>query len=324
MKMASRYQLPKNGEANVADSTRRQFLGAATLAAASMVLPLGASADQSLKAGEFTTNDGVGLHYVEAGSGKPLVLIPGWSQSAAQFKHQLSGLSDRYRVIAIDMRGHGESAKPDHGYHIERLSADVHEFLVGNNLNGVTLLGHSMGSSVIWGYWQQYGPDRLSKLILDDQMPMITANPAWTAQEKEDAGAILTCESMYKTANDLAGPDGVKTSQNMLGGMFTKQFAPEELTWVIQENLKLPRVYASRLLLNHAMNDWRFLIPRIDMTTLVIGGKASLVPWKSQVWVAKQIKGARLEIFEADEGGSHFTFMENPEKFNRIVTEFMG
>ncbi len=322
--MASTFRLPNNGEPGFAGGTRRQFLGVATATAAAMAVPLRVSADQSAKAGEFTTNDGVKLHYLEAGAGKPLVMIPGWSQSAAQFKHQLSGLSDKYRVIAIDMRGHGESAKPDHGYHIERLSADVHEFLVGNNLNDVILLGHSMGSSVIWGYWQQYGPDRLSKLILDDQMPMITSNPIWTAQEKEDAGSVFTCETMYKTANDLAGPDGVKTTDNMLGGMFTKQFPPEELNWVIQENLKFPRVYASRLLLNHAMNDWRFLIPRIDMATMVIGGKLSLVPWKSQVWVAKQIKGARLEIFEADEGGSHFTFMENPKKFNRIVTEFIG
>lgn len=318
------HPTPHNAELDPAHSTRRQFLGVATLAAAAMAVPLSASAGQSAKAGEFTTNDGVKLHYLEAGAGKPLVMIPGWSQSAAQFKNQLSGLSDRYRIIAIDMRGHGESAKPDHGYHIERLSADVHEFLVGKNLSDVILAGHSMGSSVIWGYWQQYGSDRLSKLILDDQMPMITSNPEWTAQEKEDAGSVFDCASLYKTANALAGSDGVKTTHNMLGGMFTKQFPPEELKWVIQENLKLPRVYASRLLLNHAMNDWRFLIPKIDISTLVIGGKLSIVPWKSQVWVAKQIKGARLEIFEANEGGSHFTFMENPEKFNRIVTEFTG
>ena len=79
------------------------------------------------KEGFFTTNDGIRLHYIEAGSGKPLVMIPGWSQTAAQFRAQLAGLSDRYRVIAIDMRGHGESDKPDHGYRIQRLSADVHD-----------------------------------------------------------------------------------------------------------------------------------------------------------------------------------------------------
>lgn len=48
-----------------------------------------------LMLGEVTTSDGVTLRYLEAGSGPPLVMIPGWSQTAAQFKHQIEGLSDR-------------------------------------------------------------------------------------------------------------------------------------------------------------------------------------------------------------------------------------
>jgi pimeloyl-ACP methyl ester carboxylesterase len=62
----------------------------------------------------------------------------------------------------------------------------------------------------------------------------------------------------------------------------------------------------------------------INIPTLVVGGKASLVPWKSQVWIGKQINGAKTEIFEENEGGAHFMFMENPEKFNRLVKEFNG
>ena len=149
----------------------------------------GSAQSADTKEGFFTTNDGVRLHYIEAGSGKPLVMIPGWSQTAAQFRAQLAGLSDRYRVIAIDMRGHGESDKPDHGYRIQRLSQDVHEFLAANGLTNVTLAGHSMGCSVIWGYWEMYGKERLAKLVLIDQMPMITTNPIWSEQEKIDAGS---------------------------------------------------------------------------------------------------------------------------------------
>src|SRR5262249_16087347 len=149
------------------------------------------AAEATFKEGWFTTNDGVKLHYLEAGSGSPLVMIPGWPQSAMEFRYQLTGLSDKYHVYALDMRGHGESAKPSHGYRIQRPSADAHEFLVGNNLSGLTLAGHSMGCSVIWGYWEQYGRDRSSKLILVDQMPMIMGNPARSPKELEDAGAIF-------------------------------------------------------------------------------------------------------------------------------------
>jgi pimeloyl-ACP methyl ester carboxylesterase len=292
------------------------------LSAAALLAATASAADS--KEGFFTTNDGYRLHYIEAGAGDLLVMIPGWSQTAAQFKHQIAGLSDQYHVIAIDMRGHGESDKPDHGYRIQRLSADVHEFLTANNLRNVTLAGHSMGCSVIWGYWEQFGRDRVNKLILIDQMPMITTNPIWSAQEKEDAGAILDKDTLYSVTNSLAGPDGVKTTEGFIGGMFNKTYSREELAWVVQQNLKMPREYAARLLYDHATNDWRDVIPLIDIPTLVVGGKASLVGWKSQIWIGKQIPGARTVIFETEEGGNHFMFMENPEKFNRIVREFMG
>src|SRR5262245_21849016 len=106
------------------------------------------------KAGHVTTSDGVPLHYIEAGEGKPVVLIPGWSQSAAQFKYQLAGLHDRYRLIALDMRGHGGSEIPAFGYKIARLSKDLHVVLVALNLHEAVLLGHSMGCAVIWSYWE--------------------------------------------------------------------------------------------------------------------------------------------------------------------------
>ncbi|HWH49655.1 MAG TPA: alpha/beta hydrolase [Burkholderiales bacterium] len=297
------------------------FLSLLGLAACQTMAP-GTTGAQ--KEGYFTTSDNVRLHYIEAGKGKPLVLIPGWSQTAAQFKHQLSDLSADYHVIAIDMRGHGESDKPDHGYRIQRLSADVHEFLVAKGLRDVAIGGHSMGCSVIWGYWEQYGSDRLSKILLIDQMPMITANPVWSDKEKEDAGAILDKNSLYDVTNALAGAEGVKTTEGFITGMFTKQYPRDQVSWVIEQNLKMPRPYAARLLYDHATNDWRDQIPRINIPTLVVGAKSSLVGWKSQQWVASQIPGSRVEIFEEAEGGNHFMFMENPEKFNRIVKEFMG
>ena len=88
---------------------------------------------------------------------------------------------------------------------------------MARNLTDVTLMGHSMGSSVIWSYWQLWGQDRLAKLIFVDQMPMITADPRWSPQEKEDAGAIFDPTSLYDTINQLAGPDGVKTTEGFIG-----------------------------------------------------------------------------------------------------------
>jgi pimeloyl-ACP methyl ester carboxylesterase len=106
--------------------------------------------------------------------------------------------------------------------------------------------------------------------------------------------------------------------------MFTKAYSRSEVDWVVKQNLKMPRQYAAALLYNHSTQDWRRVIPRITLPTLVVGGRVSVVPWKSQVWIQKQVPGSKVEIFEENEGGNHFMFMENPDKFNRIVRDFMG
>jgi non-heme chloroperoxidase len=306
--------------------TRRDILAAVGSAAVIATAPNAVSPAHAAdtEGGTVTTSDGVKLKYMTAGAGRPLVMIPGWSQTAAQFKYQIAGLAQTYRVIAVDMRGHGESQKVNHGYKISRLAKDVHDVLHKLDLHDVTLLGHSMGCSVIWCYWDMYGPARLSKLVLVDQMPFITANPTWSPDEKRDAGAILDAAALYDLYNQLTGPDAAKTTEGFVGGMVTKAMPADEKNWIIQQNFKLPRRHAADLLYNHATQDWRDVIPRIKIPTLVVGGKASLVPWTSQVWVSKQIKGSRLEVFEENEGGAHFMFMEAHDKFNRIVSEFIA
>jgi len=86
----------------------------------------------------------------------------------------------------------------------------------------------------------------------------------------------------------------------------------------------MPRDKAAELVIDHVGNDWRDVMARITVPALCIGGKISLVPWSSVVWQAEQMPNGRSVIFEAHEGGAHFMFMENPDKFNRIVAEFAG
>jgi pimeloyl-ACP methyl ester carboxylesterase len=61
----------------------------------------------------------------------------------------------------------------------------------------------------------------------------------------------------------------------------------------------------------------------IKLPAPIIAGRASVVPWTVAEWVAHEVPGARLEIFEQDEGGSHLLALENPTKFNQLVREFI-
>ena len=84
---------------------------------------------QATKSGFFKTSDGVRIHYLEAGSGRPIVFIPGWTMPAWIWQKQIDEFSKNYHVIAVDPRSQGESDKPPYGHlpepaHSLRQSAD--------------------------------------------------------------------------------------------------------------------------------------------------------------------------------------------------------
>lgn len=272
----------------------------------------------------LTTTDGVELNLLESGSGPPLLLIPGWSQTAAIFRHQLAGLSERYRVMALDMRGHGESEKPTHGYRVARLACDVHDVIAALGLDSVAVLGHSMGNAVLWSHLEIFGRDRFSKLIVAEQPPTLLARPSWSQEECEEAGCITDGAELGRTCDSLVGADGDAFVAAFVEGMLSDDVSAEDRRFIVEQNLLMPRAAAAALLQDTSTADWRDVIPRIDLPTLVIAGRASIVPYASQLWIHQQIEGSRLVDFAADEGGSHFMFWENPEKFNRVVSEFLG
>lgn len=273
------------------------------------------------------TRDGTSLHVVDAGpkGGRPLVMIPGWSQSVAEFKHQIEGLSGDRRIIAIDMRGHGESEKAAQGYRIGQLAADLYDVLAELNLRNAVLLGHSMGSSVIWSYVEAYGLERLAGMVVVDQAPACVPRPDWDRTTSREAGIIIpdpgTEDKVYEK---IRTTDTVGGLADFLAPMFTKAFPRAELEWVAAENLKMPRLHAATLHWDHLMRDWRGLIATIRMPTLVIGGAVSIFSADSQRWIAAQIPGAKCEIFDEAAGGGHFMFLENPRRFNAIVNGFLG
>ncbi len=273
----------------------------------------------------FVTSDGVQLSYIRRGSGRPIVLLHGWSQCAEEFKHQIGPLSAQYDVIAVDQRSHGESQKVSYGLKISRLAKDLYELLAELDLNEVALLGHSMGSSVIWCYIDLFGSERLSKIILVDQSPFLTSDPNWTQQELEDSGASFTTQQVFDIVAALRSKEAENVTRQVIDRLVTQHATPEMKEWLVQCNLKMPRHLAGTLAYNHWQMDWRDLIPRINLPTLIISGLASAAaPWRSQEWIHRQIRGSQLEVFEEVEGGQHFMFIENPEKFNRVIMKYLG
>ena len=270
-----------------------------------------------------TTTDGVTISYIRAGSGPDLLFIPGWSQTAAQWRKQLVEFSQNYRVTAVDMRGHGESGKPNYGYRIARLAADIHDIINQLDLRDVAVIAHSMGCCIMWSYWDLFSHDRIAKLILVDQPALMTADPTWEEGIAGNLGTVFTPTSSFEYSSAMRSSNGAAASAALVAGMKTPGMTDEDFSWIMKQNLKMLREHAATLLIDHAAADWRDVLPRITVPTLVIGGSASLFPTSGVEWITSQIPGAKLRIFSESEAGSHFLFWENASGFNATVYDFL-
>jgi pimeloyl-ACP methyl ester carboxylesterase len=272
--------------------------------------------------GEIRTSDGVILRYEERGTGEPLVIVPGWSCTAATWRHQLDGLSDSFRVIALDMRGHGRSDKPAFGYRIARFGADLRDVLDALDLTGVTLLGHSLGCVMIWSYLDLFGSDRLRRLVLVDQPAVLTRGADWSDELVATTGAPFTAEQVQTMAARLReeGGDGVR--RRFFAHMPTDDLGQDELEWLYSEIEQLPAAHGADLMADGARTDLRDLLPRITVPTLYIVGRVKAVRMSCQRWICEQIPDATHVTFPAEDRGSHLMYVENPTRFNDVVREF--
>ncbi|GAA1917766.1 alpha/beta hydrolase [Microbacterium aoyamense] len=271
-----------------------------------------------------TTNDGVILEYTDSGGpGIPLVMIHGWGQTQEMFRHQLEGLSDSRRVVTYDQRGHGRSDKPRFGYRIARLAQDFANLISHLDVDTVDVLGWSMGVSVTWSYIDLYGTGSIRNFIAVDQPAAVAAVPWMSHQEQEESGAIFGVEGLLELGAQLNGPNGVAVTEGFVRSMFSGEPRDEVWSLVAREIRTVPAYAGVPLLFDHATQDWRDVLPRVDVPTLVIGCEGSHVAPASQSFIAESIPGARTFIFSSDVANSHFPFLENPEAFNRVVEGFL-
>lgn len=273
--------------------------------------------------GQVSTNDGVRLAYTQTGpeSGDNILFIPGWRQTAAQWHKQVSHFETSYRVTTFDNRGHGESDKPASGHRIYRYAADLLDLLTQLKLRQVHIVAHSMGCSITWAFFDIYptqARDLIAGVVLVDQSPCMIADPAWTPEQARQLAAIFSPSTAFELGKDIA-----PATAGLVKGMFTAGADPRDVEFALERSSLMSDEAASALLRDHASKDWRDVLPRLGVPALIVAAEGSVFPAEGARWVSEQIPGASLVIFEKEEGGSHFMFYENPDKFNRAVEDFL-
>lgn len=267
------------------------------------------------------SKDETAIHYVDQGEGRPVVLVHGWPLSHRMWETQITALVDAgYRVIAYDRRGFGESGKPAGGYDYDTFAADLHDLLSALDLNGVALVGFSMGGGEVARYIGRHGTGRLAKAALLGAIPPFLLqtddNPhgapravfdGMVAGLKADRISFLDgfFPNFYNSdvADSGVGPDLIA---------FSKWIA-----WAASPLATQACVTA------FGTTDFRADLARFDVPTLVAHGDADrIVPIEgSALRSHAMIAGSRLEILK---GAPHGFAATHAAALNALLIDFLA
>lgn len=288
-------------------------------------LPAKLSDFKALQINSFETSDGVKLSYWEAGSGKPLVFIPGWSANGAEFINVMYLLSKNYHVYVLDPRNQGLSQQVDYGTRITRFSADLKEFSEHLGLKSADYCGWSMGASVLWGYIDLFGTKGIRKAVFVDEPVSIYSHADWSEQERLDAGGMTSsAERMVATFTSGAPTNALVVDMKVVEravAMDSPYYVNSEA--FANEFVKTDPKFTAKVLFDHATNDWRDVIRhKIKVPTAIFSGEYSHnLP--SQRWMASVIPDATLYAYTEAEQGDHFLMFKNPFKFTEDLRAFL-
>lgn len=250
------------------------------------------------------------IAYDDAGRGAPVVLLHGYPFNRSMWREQAAALSERYRVVTPDLRGHGESTVSDEPATMEEMARDVAALLDELNIERTVLGGLSMGGYVALAFYRLF-PRRVRALVLADTRATPDTEEARQGREasarkalKEGMGAIADAllPKLFAPSTVEEKPEVVRRVREMI--MATK-----------------PEGAAAALRGIAARRDQTSLLPNILAPTLIIVGRDdALTPLSDSEFLRREIRGSRLEIIE-DAG--HVSNIERPTEFTHVLKDFL-
>jgi non-heme chloroperoxidase len=289
-------------------------------------LPTKLSDFKGLQINNFTTSDGVKLAYWEAGKGKPLIFIPGWSANGAEYINVMYLLSKNYHVYVLDPRNQGLSERTERGARIARFSADLKEFGEHLGVKKADYVGWSMGAAVLWGYIDLFGTKGINKLVLIDEPPSIYSHADWSEKERLDAGGMTSSPERMVEAFTTGKP----VSSLIVNSQAFQRFTLRDSLYFQNSQafaetvVKSDMNYMKLVLFDHAMNDWRDVIRhKVNVPTAIFTGVYS-DSLQGQRWMHSVIPNSELHVYKAEEQGDHFLAFKNPVKFTTELGTFLA
>jgi pimeloyl-ACP methyl ester carboxylesterase len=246
------------------------------------------------------TVDGINLNWASAGSGsQTVILVHGWTCDLTSWREQVPTISQKYRVITLDLPGHGKSGSPKDGRLSMELFARAIEAVRSEaKIEKAVLVGHSMGTPVVRQYALMY-PQRVEALVLVDGLVLVQGTPGFAMPP-------------------MTGPEGKKARETMIRGMFSSATTPQLQQHILKMMLDTSESTAAGAMTATWDQSWW----KNDVVSVPVLG---IYAEKSGLANRDGMKRlySNLEYHEIP-GTGHFLMMEKPQDFNRLLTEFLA
>jgi pimeloyl-ACP methyl ester carboxylesterase len=262
------------------------------------------------------------IGYRAEGKGSVLVLVHGIAGTSATWDDLIPRLSARHRVLAPDLLGHGESAKPDGDYSLGAYANVLRDFLEVLGHERATFVGHSLGGGIALQFAYQF-PEKCERLVLVSSGGLgREVHPVLRAAALPGAEVVLPWLS-------VAARKSVGRVVHALGGLGLRASADLEESW--RSFVSLEEAGARRAFLHTvrgiidlhgqrvSAHDRLYLAAGLP-TLILWGEKDRLIPVRHGREAHERIAGSRLEIFP---GAGHFPWRDEPRRFAEILLDFM-
>ncbi len=285
----------------------------------------------------FVTDDGVRLYYTTCGAGRPVVLIHGLTASSTFFRKQIPALSPFFQVIAMDLRGHGQSQTRDDHLTLARLAADLKQLLLELNIPRASLIGWSMGASVIFEFIKTYSCAAIDKIIIIDMTPRLLKAEDWSSglpgvfsRKPGDFGHDDNLYLLSVMLGDWETYSRVVAQRILNKSLYNEKMefnaaadfkGKDDLPWLYEEIKKNRAAIMAAFWIAMATSDYRPLLKDITVPCLLTYGvESNYYPPENYRYMSEQIPHARIAAFS---GCGHALHIQDPDRFNRTAIDFL-
>ena len=244
--------------------------------------------------------DGISIHSTVRGSGpKTIVFVHGWTCDESSWTNQVPFFEKNYRVITLDLPGHGKSGSPANGpLTMELFARAIEAVRVAAKAGKIVLVGHSMGTPVIREYARLY-PAEVAAMVPVDGVLHLSGSANAPNPER------------------MKGPDAVKNREAMIRGMFGKGATPAIQGHILKMMLAAPESTAYQAMVaTFAPPNWKdetFDVP-------AFGIYADHSTADDPAYFKKIFpNGSTFEV----PGTGHFVMLEKPAEFNELLADFL-